>query len=429
LILTIQRLDVHAPDPLEGLKLIDGDSHLNEPPDLWTARAPSSIRDRMPIQKTIDGMTSWFVGDELWATTGGNCIEVGGRKRRGHNAIHPFEMIDPAFRGTKERLAFLDAAGVWAQILYPNGIGFASNHIFAIEDETDRAAIIMIYNDYLVEVQDESSNRLFPQALLPIWDMDLTVSEISRLLDAGIKGFTLTDKPELLGLAELPDSYFDPMWDLCNESGAVVNFHVGAGFTKLQRNTMHRSVMEEASPMKVSDPIFGSSLAPAWKGLTKYRQVIAASAQMHMSNIRVLANLCVSDLFDRYPRLKIASVESGIGWVPFILELLEYQYDELIVDRPGELSFAKERPRHYFDEHIYLTFWFEQSAPRKLLDEIGVDKVLVETDLPHETCLYPNPRERLGAVLKDLDFEVRRRLIQDNAVDLYGISLDPVSSS
>ena len=131
-----------------------------------------------------------------------------------------------------ERLALMDDMGVSPQVVYPNGIGFASNHIFAIEDEAQRTAVLQIYNDFYVDIQDESGGRLVPQAMLPIWDMDLTVAEMTRLLDKGIRGFTLSDKPELLGLPELPEPYFEPMWDLFNESGAVVNFHIGAGQRK-----------------------------------------------------------------------------------------------------------------------------------------------------------------------------------------------------
>ena len=68
-----------------------------------------------------------------------------------------------------------------------------------------------------------------PQAILPIWDMDLTIAEMDTPARPRHRGFTLSDKPELLGLPELPEPYFAPMWDLFNDSGAVVNFHIGAG--------------------------------------------------------------------------------------------------------------------------------------------------------------------------------------------------------
>src|SRR5262249_39473118 len=143
--------------------------------------------------------------------------------------VQPFDDIDHAAWSVKERLALLDQIGIWAQILYPNGIGFSSNHVFAIEDETTRRLVLQTYNDFLVDTQLESDGRLFPQALLPVWNIDFTVEEIARLVEKGITGFTMSDKPELIGLPELPEPYFDPMWDILNDTGSVVNFHIGSG--------------------------------------------------------------------------------------------------------------------------------------------------------------------------------------------------------
>jgi predicted TIM-barrel fold metal-dependent hydrolase len=143
---------------------------------------------------------------------------------------------------------------------------------------------------------------------------------------------------------------------------------------------------------------------------------------MYMSNVRIIVNLCMSDVFDRFPSLKIVSAESGIGWVPFILEAMEYQYDEMVT-LPDELSLAQKRPMEYFREHLYVMFWFEEIGAAKLIEDIGAGNVLVETDIPHPTCLYPGPREHFARVLGNLSEENRRRVLQDNAATLYNIPL------
>jgi predicted TIM-barrel fold metal-dependent hydrolase len=143
---------------------------------------------------------------------------------------------------------------------------------------------------------------------------------------------------------------------------------------------------------------------------------------MYMSNVRIIANLCMSDLFDRYEKLKIVSAESGIGWVPFILESLEYQFDEMVTEK-DEVSAAKRRPTEYFRDHLYVMFWFETIGAQKLIEDIGVNNVLVETDIPHPTCLYPGAREHFARVLSSLDEHVQRRVLQDNAAELYRIPL------
>jgi len=408
---------------LPDVKIIDCDAHWTEPQDLWSARVPEAWRDRVPYQKTVDGLTAWYLDGKVWASTGGNTITHERQKVRGSHMVQPFSAIDTSAWAVKERLGIMDDMGIHAQILYPNGIGFASNHLFAIEDPEQRQMILSLYNDHLVEVQHASNDRLFPQAVLPIWDMDLTIKEMTRLIDQGIRGFTLSDKPEMLGLPELPEPYFDPMWDLFNESGAVANFHIGAGQRREEMEALRASTSIEARQAKQAAPTtIPAVAAPTWRSFGPQRKLAVHAAQMYMSNVRIIVNLCNSNLFDRYPKLKIVSAESGIGWIPFILEAMEFQYDEMVTN-PEEVALAKRRPAEYFRDHIFVMFWFEEIGAAKLLHDVGVNNVMVETDLPHPTCLYPGPLEHFTRVMKGLDEHAVRRILQDNAAELYRIDV------
>jgi predicted TIM-barrel fold metal-dependent hydrolase len=409
-------------DPLNGLKIIDCDAHWTEPSDLWSAQAPESMKDRIPVQKTVDGRTAWYLHDQVWASTGGNTITTDRKKVLGAHMLQPFSAVDTSSWAVKERLELMDDIGIHAQILYPNGIGFASNHLFAIEDPEERTAILQMYNDHLVEVQHQSSNRLFPQGVLPIWDMDLTVKEMTRLIEQGMTGFTLSDKPELLGLPELPESYFDPMWDIFNESGAVPNFHIGAGSRREDIEALRNSTSIEVKFTEEVPTEIPKVAAPTWRSFGPQRRLAVHATQMYMSNVRIIVNLCNSDLFDRFPKLRIVSAESGIGWVPFIIEAMEYQYDEMIT-QPNELALTKRRPAEYFRDHLYVMFWFEEVAALKLIEDVGVNNVLVETDVPHPTCLFPTPRDHFARVLRNVDDHAKQRILQDNAAELYRISV------
>ena len=409
-------------DPLNGVKIIDCDAHWTEPADLWSAQAPESMKDRIPVQKTVDGRTAWYLHDEVWASTGGNTITTDRKKVLGAHMLQPFSAVDTSSWAVKERLELMDDIGIHAQILYPNGIGFASNHLFAIEDSEERTAILQMYNDHLVEVQRQSNNRLFPQGVLPIWDMELTVKEMTRLIEQGMTGFTLSDKPELLGLPELPESYFDPMWDVFNESGAVPNFHIGAGSRREDIEALRNSTSIEVKYTEEAPTEIPKVAAPTWRSFGPQRRLAVHATQMYMSNVRIIVNLCNSNLFDRFPNVRIVSAESGIGWVPFILEAMEYQYDEMIT-QPNELSLTKRRPAEYFRDHLYVMFWFEEVAALKLIEDVGVNNVLVETDVPHPTCLFPTPRDHFARVLRNVDDHAKQRILQDNAAELYRISL------
>ena len=415
--------DYGVPD---GMKFIDCDSHWTEPVDLWSSRVSAADQDRVPrLARGVDGKMSWFVNDEIWATTGSNVIGEGRDKVRGGHIMSEFDDIDPAAWSVPARLALMDDINIHSQIIYPNGVGFASNHIFAIEDLDQRALILSTYNDFFVDLQKESHERLLPQAMLPIWDMEFTTREMSRMLDAGIRGFTLSDKPELLGLPELWEPYFDPMWALMNEAKAVANFHIGSGNSKAQidaARNMTSSKKETATSSAPGQLAGYMAVSPAWTEFGQQRRLAILATQANMSNVRIIVNLCMSNLFDRYPNLKVVSAESGIGWVPFVLECLEYQFDEMVAD-VSEIAHTRRRPAEYFREHIYVMFWFERSGPEKLIPYIGSRNILVETDVPHSTCLYPGPLEHFQKVLADVPTTDVRHILQDNAADIYRIQL------
>ncbi|CAB5037913.1 MAG: amidohydrolase family protein [Actinobacteria bacterium] len=391
------------------LTIIDGDSHFAEPADLWTSRAPAAYKDRVPQLGEVEGTTCWMLDGQYWTGLGGHTIAKGKTKTLGVLSL-PYAEIDDSAWSVPGRLSLMDQQGVYAAVLYPNSIGFASNAVMGIEDLDFRNIVSSIYNDGMVDYQHESKGRLLPQCILPIWDMDLTVKEMKRLHEQGITGFTITDKPQMVGLPDLDSPYFAPMWALANDLGSVMNFHIGSG---LPSNTGEAS--RKASPVSAANSDI------YWQSFGPQRRLAVLATQFYMSNVRVITNLIMSNMFDRYPNLKIVSAESGIGWVPFVLEACEYQLDEMVTTRE-ETSFQKLRPTEYFRNNIYVMSWFEKSA-MKVLDDVGVDNVMLMTDIPHPTCLYPNSREYFAEVTKNLTPEVRAKLVQDNAARVYGIDI------
>jgi uncharacterized protein len=409
---------VRADEVLDGLSIIDCDAHFTEPPDLWTARAAASVSDRMPKMRTSGGITAWYLGDEVWASVGGNTIETGLKKVLGAQTVQPFDHIDPSSYEVKARLALLDEMGVHAQILYPNAVGFASNSMFGIDDINLRNEVQRIYNDFLVDIQHESGDRLLPQAVLPIWDMDLTVKEMTRLAGQGIRGFTITDKPQVVNMPDLDTPYFAPMWSVANDIGSVINFHIGSGGQRRMQDS-DPDVMEAR---RRGSAVAGPNPDIYWESFGPQRRLAILATQFYMSNVRVIVNFCMSGMFDRYPNVKISSAESGIGWIPFILEAMEYQLDEMVTTAE-EKAVQQRRPTEYFREHFYVTFWFERVGPTKTLEDIGINNVFVETDIPHPTCIYPDAKRRIAEVMAKLDPHARRRVLQDNAAEAYHLTL------
>ena len=128
----------------------------------------------------------------------------------------------------------------------------------------------------------------------------------------------------------------------------------------------------------------------------------------------------MSGVLNRYPAIKFVSVESGIGWIPFVLEAMDYQFQGN--DVRGERPEFDLMPSEYFARNIYACYWFEQVAPRRLIDKIGADNVMFETDFPHPTSLYGEEvHARIQSGLSDCEASVRRKILWDNAQKLYKV--------
>ena len=385
-------------DVVGDAKVIDCDTHYTEPPDLWISRAPASMKDRMPHMKTINGQSLWFIeGNKPFGMVGTTVIDSGGNKQRGKLSIASFEEMDEAAYKVKPRLAVMDRMGVWAQIVYPNAGGFGATKFLSIDDKELQIACLKIYNDAVAEWQAESNGRLFPQAFLPFWDIKETLKEVVRIKeDLHLTGITMTDKPEVFGLPDYGQPVWEPLWELVNELRIPIDFHIGAGLKTF--------AIEDFS----------------WGSFGPQRKLASIATLMYMSNAYMVNCFMLSGLFDKYPNLKLVSVESGCGWVPFVIEAAEYQWDEMA---PDEAKGLQKRPAQYFKDHIYATFWFEDFGVKHFIEMIGPDNLLFETDFPHPTCLYPESQEHLAKVLARLDPSVRSRVIQDNAAELYKIPL------
>jgi predicted TIM-barrel fold metal-dependent hydrolase len=159
---------------------------------------------------------------------------------------------------------------------------------------------------------------------------------------------------------------------------------------------------------------------PAWPSQSVRAHKPVNSVQIELANSRFISNIVVSDVLFRWPEVKWVSVESGIGWIPYVLERIDY---ELLEDFTGNP--APERPTalEMFRRNIYACFWFEQAGPTLLLDYLGADNIMWETDFPHPTCLHPEAVRRSAAALAAVGPEKVRKIVQDNAAKLYNIPL------
>ena len=144
-----------------------------------------------------------------------------------------------------------------------------------------------------------------------------------------------------------------------------------------------------------------------WDGFGFEQTLSVVATMFSIGNAATLGNWMVSGRLDRHPKLKIGLIESGMGWVPFAIEALEHQFDEMLPEQVEDCSRAARGNTSATTSGC--TFWFEKVAPKLLLETIGVDKVMFETDFPHPTSLYPGVQEHIVDTLGGYDHEVARR--------------------
>jgi predicted TIM-barrel fold metal-dependent hydrolase len=398
-------------NPFEGLSLIDADSHYSEPADLWTKRAPASIRDRVPqVKPDQRGVPSWFIdGHYLTPATGSSFVDKRGKKVPYYGGdmaeasvrIVNMETIHEASYDPKARVAILDELGIWAQVVYPNTLGFAAPALVQHLDREFSIEIVKIYNDAIAEWQAEGEGRLYPQAVLPFWDIAASVREAARVKELGLTGVTIAGEPHLGGLPDLGQRDWDPLYEALSDLELPIDIHIGSANVS--------TAIDE----------------PAWKSLPERARKPVFCVQIEMANSRFVSNMLVSDVMLRWPKLRWVSVESGIGWLPYVFERIDYEYRE---EFDGVEAPSIPTAREMFQRGIYACFWFEDAGPTRLLDAIGEDHILWETDFPHPTCLYPSPVTRSAEKLGHLPRATLKKIMQDNAAQLYKIPLPQATS-
>jgi predicted TIM-barrel fold metal-dependent hydrolase len=374
--------------------IIDVDTHVAEAADLWTSRVPAAMRDAVPrVEVDRKGRHMWFIGKQALAKVGLAATAGAGGMR---NPPDSYAGMHPGAYDADARLAYMDSLGIWAMVMYPNVGGFGNQAFLKLGDPELMLTCVKVYNDWQTEWASADARRLLPITSLPFWDIDATVAEIRRCAALGHKGVLFTGEPHAFGQPVIGDPHWNPLWEVACEYDLPISFHIGSGNMEggLNRDKLR---------------LYGR--------MATFTEV---SIEFFMRNGMQLTDLLMSGVLARYPTIKFVSVESGIGWIPFVLEALDYQFigNEVAAERPD----FDRLPSAYFARNVYSCYWFEQTAPRRLLDKVGVDNILFETDFPHPTSLFGGEvEERIRNGLAECSDEVRRKILWSNAQRLYKV--------
>lgn len=388
--------------------LVSPDDHVQAPGHVWTSRLPANLRDQGPTMRRLRGVADLgrgeitFVEDDegsladVWSYDGRQVpiVRIAAAAGLPRSEVGPEPCtLDDIRKGCWDptaRLADMDTAGIEASVCYPNlFVRFCGQRFSLAQDKDLALRCIQAYNDWIVEEWCGGSNgRLAPMGIVPLWDPALATAEVERIAALGFRSISFSEAPHLLGFASVASKQWDPMLAACAEAGIVVSLHVGSGsFSLISRD----------APIAVANTVPGLYSAHA------------------------LVDLLFSGVFARYPALKVCFAEAQMGWVPYVLERADHVWLENDEGFNGiDKAEISEPPSHYFRQNVWLAF-FRDPVGLAILDRIGVDKVLYETDFPHLDTEWPNCRAVAEELTSGLSREDAAKVVAGNARSLFRI--------
>jgi predicted TIM-barrel fold metal-dependent hydrolase len=381
------------------MTIVDTDTHITEPADLWTSRLPERWGDlRMHVEwdDTFKAEV-WKIGDTTVTRAWAGCMF--GFEGGFPSAPATLAEAHPATYDARERLKAMDESGVDVAVLYPNIAGLAFDPFCDLADPEIAAAHVSAYNDFQLEWVAAAPKRFVPMAVIPYWDVARAVAEVERTAALGFRGVVTTGAPHKHGQPYLGDRRWDPLWQACVDAGLPVSFHAANG-----------DLSEYLAPERFL--VDGPAVT-----------VTRTSTSAFLDNAHQVTDLLCCGVLARFPDLKVVSVESGLGWIPFVLESADYHFKKSRVEREKP-EFGDLLPSDLFHRQVFVNYWFERLEPWHV-DAIGADNILFETDFPHPTCLHGDEvRAALNNGLEALPQDVQDKILWRNAARLYRLDVD-----
>src|SRR6266851_4014081 len=347
---------------------VDADGHILEPPDLWERYIEPKFRAGCPkLMSTPEGEVFRLEGD-------GNVIHRGGGKKTiGFGGLGTIGARDgsvehrvPYAEGRKggfdphARIPDMDAEGIDAAFLYPSlGLFFGS-----IKNPEFAANAARAYNKWLADYCKPYPARLFGAAMLPMQSVELAVQEMRYAAkELGFHaGFI---RPNPYNGRTLHDPEYDPLWTQAQEINFSIGIHGGS---------------ESGQPTVAMDRFTRGRAV---------RHVVAHTFEM----MAAATSLIMCGVCDRFPRLKIAFLESGGGWMAGWLDRMDRHFDDVGMNDTG----LKTRPSDIFRRQCFISFEPVEGTLALLADYLGSDNILWATDYPHLDG-FPNAPQMIKAM-------------------------------
>jgi predicted TIM-barrel fold metal-dependent hydrolase len=364
--------------------ILSSDSHVFEPPDLWTTRIDTAFRDRAPRMQRINGVDQLVV-EEHQVIAGIGLISNAGARFEAPETISSqgrFEDVHQGGYDPAQHLQDMQIDGVAGEVLYPSqGLFY-----FKVADTRLMSAIFRAYNDWLAEFCRTDPERLKGIAMINLDNVQDGIKELERTAKMGFAGAMITEYPLEDRRYDQPE--YEPVWAAAQALDMPLSLH-----TATRRQGKIRGAGEKM-------------LRDASSRATKVFYPATSMCDMIFAGV-----------FERYPNLKLAIVEFELAWVPHLLSSMDYTYRE----RHEEAFYRFKdgwRPSDFFHRNVFLSFQ-EDEVGIRLRDIIGVDNMMWGSDYPHSESTFPQSRQILAQILAGVPEDECAKIVGGNTARLY----------
>jgi predicted TIM-barrel fold metal-dependent hydrolase len=364
--------------------ILSSDSHVFEPPDLWTKRIDAGFRDRAPRMQRIDGADQLVVeADQVISGIG--LISNAGARFEAPETISGQGRFEDVPRGgydPDQHLADMRLDGVAGEVLYPSqGLFY-----FRVTDTPLMSAIFRAYNDWLAEFCRRDPARLKGIAMVNLDDVADGIRELERAARLGLAGAMITEYPLEHRRYDQPE--YEPFWAAAASLAMPLSLHTATRRQGKIRGAGEKTLRDASSR---STKAFYPALS--------------------------LCDMIFSGVFERHPALTLAIVEFELSWAPNILASMDYTYRE----RHGEAIYRFKdgmRPSDFFHRNVVLSFQ-EDAVGIRLRDVIGVDNMMWGSDYPHSESTFPRSRKILEDILAGVPDDEGVKIAGANTARVY----------
>ncbi len=376
---------------MNDMILVSVDDHLVEPADMFDHHMPARFKDQAPqIKKAKDGAHHWVLEGKRAPGLGLNAVAGRPREEFGFEPV-AYDQVRPGCYDVDARIDDMNANGVLGSICFGSFPGFGGARFQKMENKELALATIRAYNDWhIYEWSGKHPGRLIPLALLPLWDASLAAQEVERVVKLGVHAVAFLDNPAMIGLPSLHSESWDVLWKACADNKVVLCAHIGSA----------------------GNPPYPSDESPIDAWITSMPMSIAGAA----------ADWMYGAFWRKYPDLRMALSEGGIGWVPYLLERADFTQEHHGAWTNGSLG--GEKPSEVFKRHV-ITCFIDDAFGLKNRHEIGVDMITWECDYPHSDTVWPYCPEHLWKIISDIPSDEIDKITHRNAMREF--SYDPFS--